>query len=95
MRERLGGDLERFLDEQGIESVVPARSVAEALRHFLYELTPEQRRELPLEKIAGTGWRKMKRGGQRIYVLERDGSVYFHLLKRRDWVHADQLAARL
>ncbi|HLP02773.1 MAG TPA: hypothetical protein VK163_12170 [Opitutaceae bacterium] len=93
-RERLGGDLERFLDEHGIESVVPARSVAEALRHFLYDLTPEQRRELPLEKIAGTGWRKLKRGGQRIYVLERDGSVYFHLLKRRDWVHADQLAAR-
>jgi len=93
-RERLGGDLERFLDEHGIESVVPARSVAEALRHFLYDLTPEQRRELPLEKIAGTGWRKMKRGGQRIYVLERDGSVYFHLLKRRDWVHADLLEAR-
>jgi hypothetical protein len=93
-RERLGGDLERFLEEHGIESVVPARSVAEALRHFLFDLTPEQRRELPLEKIAGTGWRKLKRGGQRIYVLERDGSVYFHLLKRRDWVHADQLAAR-
>ncbi|HLP09316.1 MAG TPA: hypothetical protein VK178_14210 [Opitutaceae bacterium] len=93
-RERLGGDLERFLDENGIESVVPARSVAEALRHFLYDLTPEQRRELPLEKIAGTGWRKMKRGGQRIYVLERDGAVYFHLLKRRDWVHADLLEAR-
>ncbi|MFT3831520.1 MAG: hypothetical protein QM691_17630 [Opitutaceae bacterium] len=93
-RERLGGDLERFLDEHGIESVVPARSVAEALRHFLYDLTPEQRRELPLEKIAGTGWRKMKRGGQRLYVLERDGTVYFHLLKRRDWVHADLLAAR-
>jgi len=93
-RERLGGDLERFLGEHGIESVVPARSVAEALRHFLYDLTSEQRRELPLEKIAGTGWRKMKRGGQRIYVLERDGSVYFHLLKRRDWVHADLLEAR-
>jgi len=93
-RERLGGDLERFLDAHGIESVVPARSVAEALRHFLFVLTPDQRRELPLEKIAGTGWRKMKRGGQRIYVLERDGSVYFHLLKRRDWVHADLLAAR-
>lgn len=93
-RERLGGDLEAFLAEHGIESVVPARSVAEALRHFLYDLTPEQRRELPLEKIAGTGWRKLKRGGQRIYVLERDGAVYFHLLKRRDWVHADLLEAR-
>jgi hypothetical protein len=93
-RERLGGDLEAFLAAHGIESVVPARSVAEALRHFLYEVTPEQRRELPLEKIAGTGWRKMKRGGQRIYVIERDGAVYFHLLKRRDWVHADLLEAR-
>ena len=27
--------------------------------------------------------------GRRIYVLKRDGSVYFHLFKRRVWSHAD------
>jgi hypothetical protein len=28
------------------------------------------------------------------YVLECDGSVYSHLFKRRDWVHADLLESR-
>jgi len=92
-KETLNTDLNSFLRENGIETVVPSSSIAAAIRHFL-EMPPERRRELKGEEIAGVWWRKIKRGRQRIYLLERNGRVFFHLLRRKDWEHAESLEAR-
>ena len=47
-----------------------------------------------MERIAGEPKRKLKRGGQRIYVLEKQGEHFIHLLKRKDWAIAATQEAR-
>jgi hypothetical protein len=77
--------LDQYLTAKDIETVVPVPSIARAIEHFIFELTPEQRTLVPMERIAEEPWRKLKRGGQRIYVLEKNGEVFVHLMKRKDW----------
>ena len=93
-RESLAMTLDKFLATKGIETVVPVHSVARAIEHYLFEMNPEQRTNLPMERIAGESWRKMKRGGQRIYVLEKHGDFFIHLMKRKDWTIAATQEAR-
>lgn len=85
-------DLHLF--DRGVETVVPVSSICRAIEHYLFEMTPEQRNMVPMERIAGEPWRKLKRGGQRIYVLEKDGEVFIHLMKRKDWAVASEQEAK-
>jgi hypothetical protein len=93
-RETFATTLDQYLTTKGIETVVPIPSIARALEHYIFEMTPNQRNLLPMERITSKSWRKMKRGGQRIYVLEKQGEVFFHLMKRKDWTIAAIQEAR-
>lgn len=93
-RNDLATCLDQHLTTQAIETVVPVPSIARAIEHFIFEMTPDQRTLLPMERIAGEPWRKLKRGAQRIYLLEKDGEIFLHLMKRKDWAVAATQEAR-
>lgn len=76
------------MEELSVETIVPISSVARAIEHFLFGMDAQQRTLLQMERIAGEPWRKLKRGAQRIYLLEKNGTTYIHLMKRKDWVKA-------
>ena len=81
-------DLDEFLTTHGIEVIVPVHSVARALHHYFLMSDPERRECTTNEEISSIWWRKLKRGRQRIYIRERDGVFFVHLLKRKNWEHA-------
>ncbi|MFT3867013.1 MAG: hypothetical protein QM715_00815 [Nibricoccus sp.] len=85
-------DLHLF--DHDVETVVPVSSIARAIEHYLFEMTTEQQNMVPMERIAGEPWRKLKRGGQRIYILEKNGEIFVHLMKRKDWAFASVQEAR-
>lgn len=93
-RQDFATNLDLYLTGRDIDTVVPVPSIARAIEHFIYEMEPEQRALVPMERIAGEPWRKLKRGAQRIYVLEKDGEVFVHLMKRKDWAVASMQEAR-
>jgi len=93
-RQDFASSLQFYLGDRGIETVVPVSSITRAIEHFLFEMDSEQRTLVPMERIAGEPWRKLKRGAQRIYILKKNGDVFVHLMKRKDWIMAAEQEAR-
>ncbi|MFT3781880.1 MAG: hypothetical protein QM790_07680 [Nibricoccus sp.] len=87
-REVFSIQLDMYLFENGIEPIVPVPSIARAIENYLYEMTAGRRNLVPMERVAGEPWRKLKRGARRIYILEKDGQIFIHFMKRKEWKHA-------
>jgi hypothetical protein len=63
----------------------PVESLARALCHYLFKISPEQRQLQNKESVGTFVFHKIKRGCARIYVRLEEDRLFFHAYARRDW----------
>lgn len=93
-RARMVDDLSDLIEKQG-KVIVPPRSVARAIYHYLFEISGSIRNTWNKESLRGFSWHKIKRGRCRIYVRSAGDTVCFSVINRRDWVHGDAIGRRI